>query len=159
MAFFKTLLIASVAAVAYAAPQGAADGKTEVNVKSDDASAKCGNGQKLACCNSGEDLIGLNCLNIPIRELTISHTTESATLTVQQLLSPSSRPAAPTSLRAARLATPPATSSTLRPTAFPSRFKRDKESFSTTTTFSAFAEQDNGFRVLGLLALLNGFTG
>ncbi|KAL1590954.1 Hydrophobin-1 [Cladosporium halotolerans] len=74
MAFFKTLLIASVAAVAYAAPQGAADGKTEVNVKSDDASAKCGNGQKLACCNSGEDLIGLNCLNIPILAVPIQQT-------------------------------------------------------------------------------------
>ena len=68
MAFFKTLLIASVAAVAFAAPQGAEGGKTEVGVKSQSSAPKCGNGQKIACCNSGEDLIGLNCLSIPIRE-------------------------------------------------------------------------------------------
>ncbi|KAM0720489.1 hypothetical protein Q7P37_004625 [Cladosporium fusiforme] len=66
MAFFKTLFIASVAAVAYAAPQGASDGKTSVDVESSANEQKCGNGQKLACCNSGEDLIGLNCLNIPV---------------------------------------------------------------------------------------------
>ena len=69
MAFFKTLLIASVAAFAYAAPQGgASDGNTKVGIDSQSNEAKCGNGQKLACCNSGEDLIGLNCLSIPIRE-------------------------------------------------------------------------------------------
>jgi hypothetical protein len=66
MAFFKSLLIASVAAVAFAAPQGASDKNTEVNVGAQDNSPKCGNGQKIACCNSGEDLIGLNCLSIPI---------------------------------------------------------------------------------------------
>jgi hypothetical protein len=71
MAFFKSLIIASVAAVAFAAPQGASDKNTEVKVSGQDNSPKCGNGQKIACCNSGEDLIGLNCLSIPIRTLTI----------------------------------------------------------------------------------------
>ena len=68
MAFIKSLLIASVAAVAFAAPQGASDKNTEVKASAQDNSPKCGNGQKLACCNSGEDLIGLNCLSIPIRK-------------------------------------------------------------------------------------------
>jgi hypothetical protein len=67
MAFFKTLLIASVAAVALASPQGASDGNTKVTGKTMASDAVCGNGQKLACCNSGEDLIGANCLSIPIR--------------------------------------------------------------------------------------------
>ena len=71
MAFFKSLLIASVAAVAFAAPQGAEGGKTEVGVKSQSSAPKCGNGQKIACCNSGEDLIGLNCLSIPILAIPI----------------------------------------------------------------------------------------
>ncbi|KAM0721451.1 hypothetical protein Q7P37_002375 [Cladosporium fusiforme] len=66
MAFFKTLFIASMAAVALASPQGASDGKTEINASKDDSSQKCGNGQKLACCNSGEDLIGANCLNVVV---------------------------------------------------------------------------------------------
>jgi hypothetical protein len=69
MAFFKSLLIASVAAFAYAAPQGgAADGNTNIGVESTSSETACGNGQKLACCNSGEDLIGANCLSIPIRK-------------------------------------------------------------------------------------------
>jgi len=69
MAFFKSLLIASVAAVAFAAPQGgASDKNTQVDVDSKSSEAVCGNGQKLACCNSGEDLIGANCLSIPIRK-------------------------------------------------------------------------------------------
>jgi hypothetical protein len=68
MAFFKSLLIASVAAVAFAAPQGgASDRNTNVDVDSKSSQAVCGNGQKIACCNSGEDLIGLNCLSVPIR--------------------------------------------------------------------------------------------
>jgi hypothetical protein len=72
MAFFKSLLIASVAAVAYAAPSsGASDGNKKVDVSSQDNSPHCGNGQKIACCNSGEDLIGLNCLSVPIRSLTL----------------------------------------------------------------------------------------
>merc|ERR1712119_166342 len=66
MAFFKTLLIASVAAVAFASPQGASDGNTKVTGKTMASDAVCGNGQELACCNSGEDLIGANCLSIPI---------------------------------------------------------------------------------------------
>ncbi|GAB7332310.1 hypothetical protein MBLNU13_g04142t1 [Cladosporium sp. NU13] len=67
MAFFKTLLIASVAAFAYAAPQGgASDGNTKVGIDNKESQAVCGNGQKLSCCNSGEDLIGLNCLSVPI---------------------------------------------------------------------------------------------
>ncbi|KAL1584792.1 hypothetical protein WHR41_06576 [Cladosporium halotolerans] len=64
MAFMKTLLIASVAAVAYA--QGGSDGAKKISVDKSSGEAKCGNGQKLACCNSGEDLIGLNCLNVPV---------------------------------------------------------------------------------------------
>merc|ERR1712113_988809 len=63
----KSLLIASVAAVAFAAPQGgASDNNKKVEIDSKDSKAACGNGQKLACCNSGEDLIGANCLSIPI---------------------------------------------------------------------------------------------
>jgi len=69
MAFLKTLIIASVAAVAFAVPQsGASDGNKKIEIDSSDNSAKCGNGQKVACCNSGEDLIGLNCLSVPIRK-------------------------------------------------------------------------------------------
>ena len=72
MAFFKSLLIASVAAVAFAAPQGgASDGNTKVGIDSQSNEAVCGNGQKLACCNSGEDLIGANCLSIPILAIPI----------------------------------------------------------------------------------------
>lgn len=72
MAFFKSLLIASVAAVAFAAPQGgASDNNKKVEIDSKDSKAACGNGQKLACCNSGEDLIGANCLSIPIRSSTL----------------------------------------------------------------------------------------
>ena len=75
MAFFKSLIIASVAAFAFAAPQGgASDSNTKVGVDSQDSKAVCGNGQKLACCNTGEDLIGLNCLSIPIRKLSPSST-------------------------------------------------------------------------------------
>merc|ERR1712113_814985 len=67
MAFFKSLIIASVAAFAFAAPQGgASDSNTKVGVDSQDSKAVCGNGQKLACRNTGEDLIGLNCLSVPI---------------------------------------------------------------------------------------------
>jgi hypothetical protein len=89
MAFMKTLLIASVAAFVAAAPgydqaAPAAEvapaqaapapamaepaGNTEINADSQSSKAVCGNGQKIACCNSGEDLIGANCLSIPIRE-------------------------------------------------------------------------------------------
>ena len=68
MAFIKSLLIASVAAVAFAAPQGgASDNNKKVEIDGQDSAPVCGNGQKVACCNSGEDLIGLNCLSIPIR--------------------------------------------------------------------------------------------
>jgi len=68
MAFFKSLIIASVAAVALA--QGASDKNTKVDVNTQANEAKCGNGQKIACCNSGEDLIGLNCLSVPVRTFT-----------------------------------------------------------------------------------------
>lgn len=69
MAFFKTLFIASMAAFAYAAPQsGASDGNTVVDITGKEAEAKCGNGQKLACCNSGEDLIGANCALVQVRK-------------------------------------------------------------------------------------------
>merc|ERR1712137_1247153 len=71
MAFFKSLLIASVAAVAFAAPQGAAEGNTKVSASKQSSDAMCGNGQKLACCNSGEDLIGANCLSVPVLAIPI----------------------------------------------------------------------------------------
>ncbi|KAM0706203.1 hypothetical protein Q7P35_006752 [Cladosporium inversicolor] len=72
MAFFKTLIVASVAALAFAAPQsGASDGNKKVEIDSQTGEAKCGNGQKVACCNSGEDLIGLNCLSVPILAIPI----------------------------------------------------------------------------------------
>ena len=72
MAFIKSLLIASVAAVAFAAPQGgASDKNTNVDIDSKSSEAKCGNGQKLACCNTGEDLIAANCLSVPIRTSSI----------------------------------------------------------------------------------------
>ena len=75
MAFFKSLLIASVAAVAFAAPQGgASDNNKKVEIDSQSNEAKCGNGQKLACCNTGDDLIGLNCLSIPIRSSSLQLT-------------------------------------------------------------------------------------
>jgi hypothetical protein len=64
MAFFKSLIIASVAAVALA--QGETEKNTKVDVGSQSNGAHCGNGQKIACCNSGDDLIGINCLSIPI---------------------------------------------------------------------------------------------
>lgn len=131
MAFIKSLLIASVAAFAYAAPQ-AEGGAKEVNVHSQENAAKCGNGQKIACCNSGEDLIGANCLSIPIRKSpklprAACQLLNSGVLTdmsSSQSPSPSRSLAAPTSLPAARLATPRATSSTSRPTALPFLFKR-----------------------------------
>merc|ERR1711941_132223 len=71
MAFFKTLLIASVAAVAFASPQGGSDGNTKVTGKTMASDAVCGNGQKLACCKTGDakgNLINLelNCLSIPL---------------------------------------------------------------------------------------------
>ena len=109
MAFFKSLIIASVAAVALA--QGASDKNTKVDVDSQSSGAKCGNGQKIACCNSGEDLIGLNCLSIPIRMFTALRSIRFGLrifeLTIdEQSPSPSSRLAVPTSLLAARLVTP-----------------------------------------------------
>ena len=67
MAFFKSLIIASVAAVALA-QGGASDNNKKVEIDTKAGDYKCGNGQKVACCNSGEDLIGLNCLSVPIRK-------------------------------------------------------------------------------------------
>ena len=129
MAFFKSLIIASVAAVALA-QGGASDNNKKVEVDTKAGDYKCGNGQKVACCNSGEDLIGLNCLSIPIRtslflfppiSISIIATTNSFS---SQSPSPSRRLAVPTSPPAARPATPTATSSTSRPPASPSLFKR-----------------------------------
>ena len=69
MAFIKTLIVASMAAVAFAVPQsGASDGNKKVEIDSKTSENACGNGSKVACCNSGEDLIGLNCLSVPIRK-------------------------------------------------------------------------------------------
>ena len=55
MAFYKSLIIASVAAVALA-QGGASDKNAKVEIDSKTGEAKCGNGQKLACCNTGDDL-------------------------------------------------------------------------------------------------------
>ena len=72
MAFIKTLIVASMAAVAFAVPQsGASDGNKKVEIDSKTSENACGNGSKVACCNSGEDLIGLNCLSIPILAIPI----------------------------------------------------------------------------------------
>ncbi|GAB7333767.1 hypothetical protein MBLNU13_g05293t1 [Cladosporium sp. NU13] len=72
MAFIKTLIVASMAAVAFAVPQsGASDGNKKIEIDSKTNEAKCGNGSKVACCNSGEDLIGLNCLSVPILAIPI----------------------------------------------------------------------------------------
>ena len=134
MAFFKSLIIASVAAVALA-QGGASDNNKKVEIDTKAGDYKCGNGQKVACCNSGEDLIGLNCLSVPIR-MSLSlplppefyfHRRNRNSVTnssSSQSPSPSRRPAVPTLPPAARLATPTATSSTSRPTALPSLFKR-----------------------------------
>merc|ERR1712113_1146480 len=71
----QSFLIASVAAVAFAAPQGgASDNNKKVEIDSKDSSAACGNGQKLACCNSGEELLGINCLSVPILAVPIQQT-------------------------------------------------------------------------------------
>jgi len=101
MAFFKSLLIASVAAVAFAAPQGASEGNTKVSASKQSSDAMCGNGQKLACCNSGEDLIGANCLSVPVRTFHSSspiHQNNPTKLTLQ----PHSRHPHPASLRLQR---------------------------------------------------------
>ena len=104
---------------------------TEVDVSSQESAPVCGNGQELACCNSGEDLIGANCLSIPIRKYFPSLRSSASPFLNNQILtaipqspSPSSRPAVPTSPRAARPATPSATSSTSSSTAWPFPFKR-----------------------------------
>ncbi|GAB7336401.1 hypothetical protein MBLNU13_g09119t1 [Cladosporium sp. NU13] len=65
MVFVKTIFIAYVAALASAAPQGATDGTASVESKEVASESSCGNNQKLSCCNSGEDLIGANCLSVP----------------------------------------------------------------------------------------------
>ncbi|GAB7336851.1 hypothetical protein MBLNU13_g00021t1 [Cladosporium sp. NU13] len=65
MITIKAILIVSVAAFANAAPQGATDGNASVHVDETASEATCGNNQKLSCCNSGEDLIGANCLTLP----------------------------------------------------------------------------------------------
>merc|ERR1712232_436570 len=71
MAFYKTLFIAAMATVAIASPQGASDGNTKVDASKTLDKDACGNGSKLACCNGGEDLIGLNCASVPILAIPI----------------------------------------------------------------------------------------
>jgi hypothetical protein len=111
-----------------AAPVVAEEPTTEIDVSSQESAPVCGNDQQLACCNSGEDLIGANCLSIPISESPdISNLIilQKCILTrTSQSPSPSSRPAVPTSPRAARPATPLATSSTSSSTASLFPFKR-----------------------------------
>merc|ERR1712113_683236 len=74
-------------------------------------------------------------------------------------LSPSSRLAVPTSLLAALLAMPPATSSTLRPTALPSLFKRDKNTVRLPATFQHLQSRIMVFGVLGSSINLMSFLG
>jgi hypothetical protein len=111
-----------------AAPVVEEEPTTEIDVSSQESAPVCGNDQQLACCNSGEDLIGANCLSIPIRkspEISNLITFQKCILTrTLQSPSPSSRPAVPTSPRAARPATPSATSSTSSSTALLFPFKR-----------------------------------
>jgi ribonuclease E len=49
-----------------AAPVVEEEPTTEIDVSSQESAPVCGNDQQLACCNSGEDLIGANCLSIGI---------------------------------------------------------------------------------------------
>ena len=53
---------------AVAAPVEEAAPTTEIDVSSQENNAHCGENQQLSCCNSGEELIGANCLSIPIRK-------------------------------------------------------------------------------------------
>jgi hypothetical protein len=74
MAFTKTLIVAAMAAVAFAVPQGgASDGNKKVEIDSKTSENACGNGSKVACCNQGEDLIGLNCISVPVRKSSLQY--------------------------------------------------------------------------------------
>ncbi|KAK4889063.1 high-copy hsp90 suppressor [Elasticomyces elasticus] len=65
MSLFKIIMsLAAIASFTVAAPTAgsAAGGNT------------CGNGQKLSCCNSGDELLGLNCLQVPVLNILGSQT-------------------------------------------------------------------------------------
>ena len=69
MAVFKTLFVLAAAAAlsVSAAPIDDTSAYTcEADVDAQQSGAQCGNGQKLSCCNSGNSLLGLNCLSVPI---------------------------------------------------------------------------------------------
>jgi hypothetical protein len=70
MAVFKTLFVLAAAALSVsAAPIDDTSAYTcEADVDAQQSGTQCGNGQKLSCCNSGNSLLGLNCLSVPIRE-------------------------------------------------------------------------------------------
>jgi hypothetical protein len=51
---------------AVVAPAEEEEPTTEIDVSSQENNAHCGENQQLSCCNSGEELIGANCLSIPI---------------------------------------------------------------------------------------------
>jgi len=71
MAVFKTLFVLAAAVLSVsAAPIDDTSAYTcEADIDAQQSGAQCGNGQKLSCCNSGNSLLGLNCLSVPIREL------------------------------------------------------------------------------------------
>ncbi|KHN95967.1 uncharacterized protein MAM_06072 [Metarhizium album ARSEF 1941] len=65
---FNVFLSAATVAVAFAAPPlQNRDGTKVPTVKA--ASAKCGNGQVISCCNGGLALVGGNCSPIPLLSL------------------------------------------------------------------------------------------
>jgi len=65
----KFIVLAAAVLSASAAPTAPTSYTTEADVDSQQSGAQCGNGQKLSCCNSGNSLLGLNCLSVPIRKL------------------------------------------------------------------------------------------
>jgi hypothetical protein len=68
--FTKFFILAAAAALSvFAAPIDDTSAYTcEADLDAQQSGAQCGNGQKLSCCNSGNSLLGLNCLSVPIRE-------------------------------------------------------------------------------------------
>jgi len=69
MSTFTKFFVLAFAVLAAAAPIDDTSAYTcEADVDAQQSGAQCGNGQKLSCCNSGNSLLGLNCLSVPIRE-------------------------------------------------------------------------------------------
>jgi hypothetical protein len=72
MASFTKFFILAAAAAALSVSAAPIDDTSaytcEADIDAQQSGAQCGNGQKLSCCNSGNSLLGLNCLSVPIRE-------------------------------------------------------------------------------------------